>query len=56
MNLSEILLTQCRSSVGVLNPSPLKTCPKCPPQAAQVISIRLPSGSGVRAMAPGNPS
>lgn len=44
-NLTETLLTQCRSSVGVWNPSPLKTWPKCPPQAAQVISVLLPSGS-----------
>ena len=41
-----MLLTQWRSSVGVLKPSPLNTWPKCPPQAAQVISVLLPSGSG----------
>lgn len=41
-----MLLTQCRSSVGVGNPSPLNTWPRCPPQAAHVISILLPSGSG----------
>ena len=46
MNLREMLLTQCRVLVGVLNPSPLNICPKCPPQAAHVISVRLPSGSG----------
>ena len=45
-NLTETLLTQCLSSVGVLNPSPLKTWPKCPPHAAHVISVLLPSGSG----------
>lgn len=28
-------------SLGVSNPSPLKTCPRCPPQAAQVISVRV---------------
>ena len=44
MNLREMLLTQCRVLVGVLNPSPLNICPKCPPQAAHVISVRLPSG------------
>lgn len=46
-NLRETLLTQCRSSVGVGKPSPLKTCPRCPPQAAHVISILLPSGSAL---------
>lgn len=46
INLTETLLTQWRSSVGVEKPSPLKTCPKCPPQAAHVISVLLPSGSG----------
>lgn len=46
VNFIETLFTQWRSSVGVLNPSPLKTWPKCPPQAAQVISVLLPSGSG----------
>lgn len=56
VNLTEMLLTQCRSSVGVLNPSPLNTWPRCPPQAAQVISVLLPSGSGERFMAPGRPS
>lgn len=45
-NLIETLLTQWRSSVGVLNPSPLNTWPKWPPHAAQVISVLLPSGSG----------
>ncbi len=25
--------------LGVLNPSPLKTCPKCPPHAVHVISV-----------------
>jgi hypothetical protein len=47
-NLMETLLTQWRSSVGVLNPSPLKTWPKCPPQAVHVISVLLPSGSGCK--------
>lgn len=45
MNLTETLLTQWRSSVGTLNPSPLNTWPKCPPHAAHVISVLLPSGS-----------
>lgn len=56
MNLIETLFTQWRSSVGVLKPSPLNTWPRCPPQAAQVISTLRPSGSGVRFMAPGSPS
>lgn len=46
VNLSEILFTQWRSSVGVRKPSPLNTCPRCPPQAAHVISTLIPSGSG----------
>lgn len=46
LNFSDMLLTQCRSSVGVRNPSPLKTWPRCPPQAAHVISTLRPSGSG----------
>ena len=45
MNFKEMLLTQCLSFVGVGNPSPLKTWPKCPPHAAHVISIRYPSAS-----------
>ncbi|KAJ0917450.1 hypothetical protein HanRHA438_Chr05g0206091 [Helianthus annuus] len=56
VNLMEILLTQCLSSVGVLKPSPLNTWPKCPPQAVQVISVLLPSGSALRVIAPGRPS
>lgn len=44
-NLIEMLLTQWRSSVGVLKPSPLNTCPRWPPHAVQVISVRLPSAS-----------
>lgn len=39
LNFSEIELTQCLSSVGVSKPSPLNTCPRCPPQAVQVISV-----------------
>lgn len=35
------LFTQCLSSVGVGNPSPLNTCPRWPPQFEQVISTRL---------------
>nr|WVD56317.1 methioninesulfoxide reductase [Botrytis cinerea]WVD56318.1 methioninesulfoxide reductase [Botrytis cinerea] len=34
------LLTQCLSSVGVLKPSPLNTCPKWPPQFEHTISVR----------------
>ena len=39
-NLSDTLFTQCLSSVGVLNPSPLKTWPRWPPQLLQTISVR----------------
>lgn len=39
MNLSEIELTQWRSSVGVGKPSPLNKWPRCPPHFLQVISI-----------------
>lgn len=35
-----MLLTQCLSSVGVGWPSPLKTCPRWPPQLEQTISVR----------------
>ena len=49
---SEIELTQCRVSLRV-RPSPKKTCPRCPPQFAQTISVRLPSASGIRFTAPG---
>jgi len=33
------LLTQCLSSVGLLYPSPLNTCPKWPPQFEHTISV-----------------
>lgn len=56
VNFIETLFTQWRSSVGVLKPSPLNTWPRCPPQAVHVISTLLPSGSGVRCIAPGSPS
>ena len=39
VNLKLTLLTQCLSSVGVLYPSPLNTCPKCPPQLLHTISV-----------------
>lgn len=41
--------------LGVSNPSPLKTCPRCPPQAVQTISVRsLPKDrSSCRETAPG---
>lgn len=41
--------------LGVSNPSPLKTCPRCPPQAVQTISVRsLPNDrSSCRETAPG---
>jgi hypothetical protein len=39
LNFKLILFTQCLSSVGVLYPSPLKTCPRCPPQFEQTISV-----------------
>lgn len=55
VNLKLMLLTQCLSSVGVGYPSPLNTCPKCPPQLAQTISVRsMPNEvSRCRLTAPG---
>jgi hypothetical protein len=49
------LLTQCLSSVGVAYPSPLKTCPKWPPQFEQTISVLdIPKDLSVcRVTAPG---
>ena len=48
-NFSDAELTQCRSAItfplASLNPSPRKTCPKCPSQLAHKISIRCPSTS-----------
>ena len=41
VNLREMLFTQCLSSVGVGNPSPLNTCPKCEPQLEHTISVRV---------------
>ena len=43
----EMEFTQCRVFFGV-RPSPRKTCPRCPPQLVQVISVRRPSASVVR--------
>ena len=48
----EMEFTQCRVFFGV-KPSPWKTCPRCAPQEAQVISVRLPSASTERFTAPG---
>ena len=46
-NFNDAELTQCRSAMtfpfASRNPSPRKTCPKCPSQFAQRISIRYPS-------------
>lgn len=52
------LLTQCLASVGFLKPSPLKICPKWPPQLLQTISVRsiMPELSGCSSMAPGTAS
>ena len=47
----EIEFTQWRVSFGVW-PSPVKTCPRWPPQLAQTISVRRPSASGTRSTAP----
>ena len=54
-NLKLTLLTQCLSSVGVGYPSPLKTCPKWPPQLLHTISVRcIPNApSTCRVTAPG---
>lgn len=40
LNRKLTLFTQCLSSVGVGYPSPLNTCPKCPPQLLHTISVR----------------
>ena len=39
-NLSTVPLMQYLLSVGVSNPSPLNTCPKCPPQEEHNTSVR----------------
>lgn len=39
VNRKLTLFTQCLSSVGVGYPSPLNTCPKCPPQLLHTISV-----------------
>src|SRR3989338_6461615 len=36
-----------------VKPSPVKICPRCPPQFAQVISVRMPSLSELLCIAPG---
>src|SRR5690606_10615302 len=50
-NYIEMELTQCLVFF-VVNPSPKNTCPRCPPQLAHTISVRMPSGSGIRLTAP----
>jgi len=54
-NFMLTLLTQCRSSVGVGYPSPLKTWPKWPPQFEHTISVlSMPNVRSVcRVTAPG---
>ena len=47
-----MLFTQWRVSFAVKR-SPVKTCPKCPPQLLQTISTLLPSASGTFFTAPG---
>src|ERR1700733_1661540 len=55
LNFKLMLFTQCLSSVGVLYPSPLNTCPRCPPQLLQTISVlAIPKELSVRLVtAPG---
>src|SRR5665647_155564 len=48
----EIEFTQYRVFFSV-KPSPENTCPKCAPQLAHTISVRLPSASVCRITAPG---
>jgi hypothetical protein len=54
-NFKLTLFTQCRSSVGVLYPSPLNTWPRWPPQFAHTISVRrMPNAPSTRrSTAPG---
>src|SRR5690606_849895 len=51
INSSDTEFTQCLVFLSV-NLSPKKTCPKCPPQLLQIISVRLPSASGNFVTAP----
>ena len=37
----DTLLTQCRSSLGLPKRSPLKICPRWPPQLLHTISVRI---------------
>jgi hypothetical protein len=55
LKLMLTLFTQCLSSFGLPNFSPLKMCPKCPPQLLQTISVRIipRPGSGRCPTAPG---
>lgn len=39
--IDEIYCARAVCLLGVGNPSPLNTCPKCPPQAVQTISVRV---------------
>ena len=50
-NFIEIEFTQWRVFFAV-NPSPKNTWPKCAPQLAQTISVRMPSASGILFTAP----
>ena len=43
LKLMLTLFTQCLASVGVPSFSPIKICPKWPPQFAHIISVRDPS-------------
>lgn len=58
LNLKETLLTQCLSSAAPPKPSPLNTCPRWPPQFAQITSVlRMPKfPSSRRSIAPDTPS
>lgn len=58
VNRKLTLFTQCLSSVGVGYPSPLNTCPRCPPQLLHTISVRsIPNELSVyRLTAPGTES
>ena len=55
LKLMLTLFTQCLSSFGVSNFSPLKICPKWPPQFAHIISVRIISidSSSFSLIAPG---
>jgi len=55
LRFRQIEFTQCLSSVGLENRSPLNTWPRCEPHRAQTISVRRPSASGNSLIAPGSP-